>query len=273
MTDLVRIALRGLLFALAVFALPAPGQAASSEPDASISYRVAEGDNLYTLAERYFSRTDDYVVVQRLNAIADPRRLQIGSLLTIPRAVLRRVPVEGVVQSFKGRVLTGPPESPKPAAVGMAVREGHRIETGQNSFVTLRLPDESHVALPSQTVMRVQRMRRTLLAGDVERSFRVEKGRASATVTPQDNADSDFRISTPIAVSAVRGTRFRMRYDQTGDRVTSEVLEGQVMFSAERSSQEEFLPAGFGMASGLSSPVPLLVAPELVAPEGAPAGG
>jgi hypothetical protein len=38
------------------------------------------------------------------------------------------------------------------------------------------------------------------------------------------------------------------------------------MFSAERSNREELLPAGFGMASALSGPVPLLPAPELIAP-------
>ena len=266
MIEMFRMALRGLLLALAIFALPAGGYAASAEKAASISYRVVQGDNLYTLAERYFSKTGDYIVVQRLNKVADPRRLRIGSLLTIPRPLLRQVPVEAVVQSFRGTVFIGPAENRRPAAIGMKVREGDLIQTSEKSFITLRLPDDSHVALPSQTTLRVQRMRRTLLAGDVERSFRIERGRANATVTPQDNPDSDFRISTPVAVSAVRGTRFRMRYDPDGDRATSEVLEGQVMFSAERSNQEQLLPAGFGTANGLDNPISLLPAPELLAP-------
>ena len=252
---------------LVVLVLFGPAQAAPRVRADSIVYRVVRGDNLYTLAARNFRRPGDYIVVQRLNRIVDPRRLSIGSLLTIPRSVLRQEPIEAEVRSFRGRVLAGAEGNLRAVLVGTKIGEGYRIETGSNSFITLRLPDGSDVALPSQTSLRVERLRRTAMAGSVERTFRIEKGRAGASVTPMGDPYSDFRFSTPAAVSAVRGTRFRMSYDPEANRAASEVLEGKVAFAPADVAEERMLPAGFGTANGLSGPVHLLPPPELALPD------
>src|SRR4051794_38316221 len=92
--------------ALVLAALAIPGVAAGADRDTpdAITYRVLKGDNLYTLAERYFTRTENYVVVQRLNRVADPYRLQIGRRLVIPRNLLRQNRTRAVVHSYRGTV-------------------------------------------------------------------------------------------------------------------------------------------------------------------------
>ncbi|MFD2137420.1 LysM peptidoglycan-binding domain-containing protein [Novosphingobium resinovorum] len=156
-------------------------------------YVVRPGDNLFRLAANYFIRTEDYRIVQRLNRVADPLRLPVGMVLVIPRELLRHEPVRGTVHSVRGAVRIGG----KPAAVGMTVGEGMLIETGQKSFVTLALPDATTIALPSQSTVRVQRLRRLVFDSHVERLFGIERGGASATVTPMTDPQSDFRFSTP----------------------------------------------------------------------------
>jgi hypothetical protein len=255
-----------LLLALLLALLPFGTALAAPRSDDSIVYRVAKGDDLYTLAERNFRKPADYIVVQRQNQVVDPRRLPVGMILTIPRSLLRQEPIDAVVQSFRGVVLAGAGQNLRQVELGMRVREGYRIETGSKSFITLRLPDGSNVALPSQTSLRVERLRRTLMAGSVERSFRIEKGSAGATVTPMEDPHSEFNFSTPAAVSAVRGTRFRVRYNPDEQRAASEVLEGKVAFAAADGTAEQMLPAGFGIANGLSGPLPLLPPPDLVSP-------
>lgn len=245
------------LSALAALVLAGPALGAGT---GTITYRVKKGDNLYTLAERYFARTKDYRIVQRLNRVADPYRLPVGQPLVVPREILRKEPVQAVVQSYRGTVLV----DSRPALVGMSVHESNLIETGQRSFVTLRLPDETTVALPSQTRVRVERMRRTLLANNVERSFAIEAGRARAKVTPMNDPYSDFRFTTPVASSAVRGTEFRMKFDEASQRASSEVLEGAIDFTAGKVLRR--LDAGFGSASDLGAPVALLTPPDLVRP-------
>ncbi|WP_235037580.1 MULTISPECIES: FecR domain-containing protein [unclassified Novosphingobium] len=234
-------------------------QTSGKTSDEIVRYEVQRGDNLFRLATLYLIRPDDYRAVQRLNRVADPLRLPIGMILLIPRELLRLEPVRGAVHSYSGAVRIGG----RPATVGMGVSEGTLIETGQKSFVTLRLPDDSSIALPSQSAVRVQRLRRAVLGNHLERLFEIEHGRASATVTPMTDPFSDFRFATPGAVTSVRGTRFRMSYDVQDGHATSEVLEGKVGFAAE-AHDAQTLPAGFGTTSELESPVALLDAPGLI---------
>ena len=67
---------------------PAHAQALSSSKD-EIAYRVRPGDTLLGLGERYFVSKDSYLRVARVNGLADPNRLRVGSTILIPTAVLR----------------------------------------------------------------------------------------------------------------------------------------------------------------------------------------
>lgn len=239
------------------------GARAAAEPvHPDVRYVVRQGDNLFRFASNYLIRPENYRIVQKLNRVADPLRLPVGMVLVIPRELLKHEPVRGTVHSYRGAVRIGG----KPAALGMAVGEGALIETGQKSFVTLMLPDDTSIALPSQSSVRVQRLRRVVLDSHVERLFGIERGGASASVTPMTDPNSDFRFSTPGAITSVRGTKFRMGYDRDAGLATSEVLEGKVGFDASEQGHQT-LPAGFGSTSRLSEPVALLPPPELVEPE------
>lgn len=258
--------IRPLFLSLTLLLSFVPDWAGAKEETDRITYRVVRGDNLYTLAERYFLRAGDYAIIQRLNRISNPRRLQIGKPITIPRSLLRQEPVAATIHSFRGDVRIGARGKQAPAVVGRTVREGDWIDTDRKSFVSLRLADGSVITLPSQTSMRVERLRQTLLTRSVERSFRIDRGRAGAIVTPMKDPQSNFRLLTPTAVSAVRGTRFRMSYDPASGRTATEVLEGTVDFKADDKQTEQSLASGFGMTNMLSGPTSLLSSPELLRP-------
>lgn len=257
-------------------AAPSSALAQASKPavSGSIAYTIAKGDNLYTLAARFLARTSHYSIVQRVNNISDPYRLKVGSRIAIPRKLLRKEPIRAVVQSYRGAVQIVRGDLRRSVSLGMPLMEGDVIETGHNSFLTLYLPDESRVALPSRSAIRIQRLRRTLLAGSVERLFTILNGRARAVVAPMADPESDFRFSTPVAVSAVRGTEFRMRYSAESRRATTEVLEGVVAFDASATkaapiaadATPQAVRAGYGTASDFAQPLALLPAPELLAP-------
>jgi hypothetical protein len=147
----------------------------------------------------------------------------------------------------------------------MRLSEGSSIQTGANAFISLGLPDGSVVTMPSQTNVNIGWLRRMPLTGTVERRFDVKAGRMRAVVTPMTDPRSSFRVTTPAAVSAVRGTEFRVSYDPALERGATEVLTGKVAVSNARSSSK-LVHAGFGemthRATGLSTPIPLLPAPE-----------
>lgn len=256
--------------ALALAALPAaPAMAApvagASQPADIVLYRMARGDNLYTLAEHHLRRPGDYLAVQRLNRIADPRRIPVGTVLRIPKALLRFTALEAQILAFRGAVSIRRDGAEVPIAVGTRTREGDELVTGTNGFVSLGLPDRSTVSLPSQSRVTVQRLRRFSLTGGVDRLFAIGAGRARTVVTPMDATKDDFRFSTPAAVSAVRGTEFRMAYVE--GRSTMEVLHGVVDLSTAAARDAQAVEAGFGAVVADGQPpraVALLPTPTLI---------
>lgn len=262
------MSLRRMTAIAAVLTLPfaALSPAARAQPAApaepAVVYAARPGDNLYALAARYFVRQSDALYVQRLNRITQPRRIPIGRRITIPAEMLRSQPITARLTAYSGAVaVTGPRAGA--TARDMPITEGFELSTGANAFLTFEMPDGSRVTLPSQSRMRIDRLRRVLINGALQRDFRLLEGRSSTVVTKQAPINR-FRIGTPLTVSAVRGTEFRVGHDRTASISTTEVLEGAVANAA--GSAEALLPAGFGAAAtpaGLGETKALLPPPTL----------
>ncbi|SBV35064.1 Peptidoglycan binding domain/FecR protein [uncultured Sphingopyxis sp.] len=254
--------------ALSLSCLSAPAAAAAKRArEPFILYRVAKGDNLYDLARRHLRHTGDFRNIQRLNRIEDPRRIRIGTLLRIPRHLLRFMPLEARILAHRGPVIIRRGGRDLPVAVGIAAKEGDELLTGTGGFVSIGLPDRSIVSLPSQSRVELHRLRRLSLTGALERLFVLKSGRARAIVTPMNRDKDDFRFSTPLAVSAVRGTEFRIAYDDR--RSTAEVLDGTVDFATNFEASRQSIGRGFGAIATdgyLSPPLVLLPPPVLVNP-------
>jgi hypothetical protein len=260
----------GLATALAVWtASPIAAQAPAA--DQYFRYTVRPGDTLSALARDYLV-SDDYVSIQKLNAVADPRRLPIGSTLLIPQPLLRIETIAGVITSFRGAATIDGQQ----VEVGTQVRQGQKLETGPNAFVTVTLPDGSAISLPSQSRIHVSRLRRILLTGSIERRFRLEAGRSRATVTPIRDPNSDFQVTTPLSVSAVRGTDFRVALDESGEKALTEVVGGAVDVGKDEQDDGVQVPRGYGVVAtpaGVEQPVALLSPPSLDAVAQTPTGG
>jgi len=222
---------------------------------------VNKGDSLYQIAAHYLTTPGNYVAIQKLNRIRNPRRMLIGFVLQVPRALLRQEAIYAKVKNFSGSVLVGA----KIVTAGMVLEEGAVIETGMRSFITLYLPDGSLISLPSNASIRIERLRRTLLTDALERRFAIRRGQATGKVTPMTDPDSSFQFKTPRVITSVRGTLFRTAYEPDSGSSRVEVVEGKVAFRANRNS-EELVPAGFGISEQLLAPVGLLPSPSLANP-------
>lgn len=250
----------------ALFILAAATSAASppaGEPD--IVYLTRRGDTLYSLGNRYLLNPADYRRVQRVNHVADPRHLPTGMILRIPRPLLRTVPVEGRVIAFRGHVLLRNGGSSQTVTLGIRVGEGVTLTTDARSYVTVELPDTSRFSLPSQSQVGILRLRRILLNGEIERRFEANTGKSDWQVKPSSN--DPFSVRTPIATTAVRGTQFRVTYDQALQSMTVGVIEGKVGVTGE--ATDGALAAGSGAAlqpGEVMKPKALLSAPELNRP-------
>ena len=226
---------------------PAHAQALSSSKD-EIAYRVRPGDTLLGLGERYFVSKDSYLRVARVNGLADPNRLRVGSTILIPTAVLRFSRPEAKIIAFTGRASIASAGQLRPVAMHERLLEGAIVETAENGYVTLQLANGSRISLPSKSRMRIARMRTHLLTGGADLDFVVERGRTETSATPLPDDRSRFRMRTPVAISAVRGTVFRVGYEGPGSASLTEVVEGTVAVNLGATGAQTTLPRGFGAA-------------------------
>jgi hypothetical protein len=259
---------------LAGVAVPAQAGPAGAE-GADFIYLVEPGDTLIGLAGRYMASADGWRTLQRLNGVADPYRLVPGSRVRIPLSQIPEQAASARVVYVAGEVRA----NGRPVQAGMTLDEAARIETPAGGSVTLELPDRTRVTLPPATAVSVNRLRTFARSGLTDTVIRIDQGATDTRVAPAGSGVGRFELHTPMMVTGVRGTRYRVSADTSGSR--SEVLEGRVGVSpaqgdrarpaAQRAmSAATAVGAGYGIAASaggkLSPPVALLAAPALLPP-------
>ncbi len=234
----------------------------SAQEGRAVTYTVQRGDTLIGIAARYLRSASAIRQVQRINNVRNPRRLPIGKSLSLPRALLRFEDVPLEVAAFSGPVTV----AGAAPTVGARLAEGDEVTTGPNGFITFRSTFGGRISLPSNSRARLIRARRYALGETLDVDFAIENGRGSVS-SPALKGQDQLQMRTPRAVTAVRGTDFRVAYDDRSARSITEVTEGAVAVAA--GTEAITAPAGFGVASagdGLAPPEALLPAPALVEP-------
>lgn len=255
-----------------------PLQSEAQSEGRTTRYVVRPGDTLSELAQRFLQQPTEWPRLARLNGVADPLRLPVGSVLQIPTDMLRTAPQPSSprletarVVGFQGQVTVTNGGTAMPVRMEQTLAEGTLIETGPNARLRLALADGSAVAVPSNTRVRIDRLRQDPATGDPDRVFTLLQGRMESRVASVGRSGA-YAIRTPVSVSAVRGTEFRSGFDEAEGRATTEVLGGAV--AVEAGGALQVLPPGYGAvasAAGLTVSA-LPAAPYLVAPDTALSG-
>jgi hypothetical protein len=214
--------------ALAVLGTQAP---LPSNQD-TVTYTVRAGDTLEQLTRAYLVPGRDWRALARLARVLDPKRLPVGRRIAIPRSWLSYTVEPARLASYRGMVSVSHDGRPVAAALGIAIAEGAELATGANSFISLALADRSTVVIPSHSRVAVRQLRRILLTGTIDYRLEVLRGRLETKVQPVDRTTGRYRIETPISMTAVRGTEFRVTYSDDREVAGTEVLAGTVGFSA-----------------------------------------
>ena len=247
---------------------------ATANDSDSVAHTVQPGDTLEGLARHYLNAPHQWPLLQRRNAIANPRQLRPGSVLHIPAHLLPSAParidfVQGDVRLVTASAAAA--QAPQPLQAGSALPEGTRLQVGADSFVVVRLADGSVVRVPAQSDVQLQQLRRTGRTGQVRAVMELRRGGIDADVAPSKDSTRRFEIRTPRAATSVRGTRFGVVLAGDGRSSTS-VLEGSVAVQAAQATQaaqSTLLQPGQGVAVGadgaLGSVRALLPAPDLSA--------
>ncbi len=227
-----------------------------------MTYQVKQGDTLYRLSDAYLREGRKATAeLSRINNIRNPNAIPVGKTLNIPRSLLKYETV-----AFRISNVAGPVEiAGEAASKGRVLREGERIVTGKSGFVTFTAANGGVVSIPSNSNLRLLTARRYALGDTLDVDFQVVKGR-SVIRAPKLQGQERYRLRTPNAVTAVRGTVFRVGHDEERGVSTSEVVEGRVAVADD--AKENLADAGFGLAAtpdGVGEVEELLSAPVLAA--------
>lgn len=234
-----RLARRPIARLLAGIALAIGGSAALAQ---DFVYVVRAGDNPWNITQRYLKNIDYWPRIQDYNQILDAQAIQPGTVLRMPVAWMRGERRSAHVVDVRGEVEHQLGEHVAPLASGMQVEPGAVIRSGDDSSLTLEFPDGSRSLVGANTELTLREIRRLKASGAQQLDVELRRGHIENTVRPVGPGGGRYRIHTPAAVAAVRGTDFRATAE--GDGLRTETLEGEVALQNRRGTTR--LPAGTG---------------------------
>ncbi|WP_420555036.1 FecR domain-containing protein [Neptuniibacter marinus] len=222
--------------------------------------------NIFT---KHLYKTSYWKQLQKINNIADPKRIPENTKLRIPIHWIKSQPASAQVIKFEGDVVTRNQEGTdsQQVSVGQQLNLGDHLETYSQSSVLIRFADGSEIRVLQNSKIDFNHMTKYGETGMVDSRIRLISGDVESHAETQKGSASRFEIHTPAAISAVRGTRFRTSYTADDTSSNIEVLEGGVAVRGAKTTR--LVRAGYGTHvvknKAPLKPKKLLPAPKLLA--------
>ena len=248
---------RGVAAAIGLAMLLCAGTAQAAEADPAAAdwlYRVVPGDTLYSLANSYLAPGAGWQRLQRLNQVADPKRLEPGRQLRMPLAWLRAEAAVASVAFLSGGAQRERAGERIALVVGDTLQPGDLLRTEPDASLTLRLADSTRVLLSGGSQLRMDSLLVFGHSGVTRSQLTLDQGEAESRVNPQHTRGSAYDIRTPVLTLGVRGTEFRVRV--AAGSTAAEVTEGRIAASSGRKPVAT-IGDGFGMVAGAAGATPV----------------
>lgn len=218
---------KSLLIVLLFFIYPTLIFAEDSDPK-SILLTIVKKDNLVDICNAYLENPNEWKLVAEFNQLKNPDLIYPGQTLRIPAKLLKGIPMKGTVTFLKGQVTALMPQKEDWVDLKKSdiVVQGTKIRTGKDSAAEITFEDGSCFFLKPETYLDITTARKRDPYYMIRKLF-VPVGRTLMKIKKSTGQDSRFEIHTPSAISAARGTRFRVSVN-TDNITRTEVLEGVV---------------------------------------------
>ncbi|CAN5504871.1 FecR domain-containing protein [soil metagenome] len=232
--------------------LAGPAQAQSQAPsEPSLPYTVKPSDKLIRLSREMLNKPSDWNEVARYNKMKDPNFITPGQRIEVPLRLLKSTSSAAKVISVSGEVQSGG----RAIAVGAPLPEGTSVQTGAESSAVVQLGDGSQVKLLPNSVAqlvtnREYAMRDASASGSTSwfsGLMRLSQGALETLATKLSNRATPLQIETPTSLVGVRGTHFRVAFDDPASKnARTEVIEGLVRADNPAQQSGADLPKGTG---------------------------
>tara|TARA_B100000676_G_scaffold229884_1_gene228312 strand:- start:1308 stop:2390 length:1083 start_codon:yes stop_codon:yes gene_type:complete len=230
-------------------------------------YTLRPGDTLWKVCQQFAQEPAAcWRDLASHNSLNDPHSIRPGQTLLVPISWLKEKPIPAQIQAVIGEVMLYPAAGGETRQVrnGDTVAFGDALETGASASARVLFADQSEVVIKPASLLVVNRYRRFLDQQGEQTELRLERGNIRNKVTPASNDERTFKVFTPGAVAAVRGTEYYVSVD-AGETTRNEVVDGRVDVSARGTRRD--VQAGFATLARLDEapiePVPLLPAPSV----------
>ena len=232
-------------------------------------YVVKKGDNLWSIAQEYLISETYTKKLQQFNSVKDPYKLQPGTTISAPVEWLGNLPGSASVISITGDVQVEKNEQISEISEGYAIQANDKIITGVDGVAVLEFSDKSTVRIYANTILSFNKFKQSFDGSIVKARISIKSGRIKVHTNPAKKQGHRLEIESPAAVTAVRGTEFRVGVDDVSSDTVAEVLTGQVLVSAQGDQVAVAKLYGTKTQTGKKpiDPVKLLNAPDLIVKE------
>lgn len=255
--------LRQALILLLLFTVSLSGRVVAEEEYWEYTFRP--GDSIWKVAEKYTTSVNNWAEIQTLNKIREgpDRRILPGTRILIPVSMLKQQPAPAIVIAVSGEAgvvrANGDSET---LITGSKLYSGDRVVTADGQSLRIQFADKSELQVQANTVIVLDKLSHHKDTGMVDTRIRLNSGSVKTWVEKL-KPESNYEIKTPAAVTAVRGTAFRL--SSTSQFSRTEVTEGTVGVSA--GDIEKSVKSGYGIVAEKDKPLPepvkLLPPPEI----------
>jgi hypothetical protein len=235
--------IRSTLIAFAM--LLALAARAELPPEPALTYTVQPGDKLIVIANKILKDPGQWAEVAQFNRMAMPNRISVGQTIRFPLRLVRWAPSAARLVSANGDVRINGAQ----AVTGASIAEGDQLQAGESSSAVIALEDGSRVQMMPRTLAELVQHRQYGLKDESEKThwfaglLRLTQGAVEAVVTPGVRRATPLQVTTPTSVVGVRGTHFRVAFEELA---RSEVIEGLVVAENPAQAAQADLSAGTG---------------------------
>ncbi len=219
---------------------------------------IKKGTNLIHLAGEYCHSKTNWREIARINKLKPPYLIREKSTLQIPLALLRvknltaRVALtKDTVSLLQGEKTLGTVQN------NDQLHPGQTLETDADGYAYIVFPDNKFTRVAPKSKLTLNYLLR-LADGDLKTELLLTKGKIRHLIKQKLRRNETFRTRTPVAVTGVRGTDFRIKVSEDGSN-TVETLSGTVQLSASGNAVALHQGEGSRVVEGMAPLTPRLL--------------
>jgi hypothetical protein len=226
-----------------------------------IPLKVQKGTNLIEITRKFCTSEYHWKEIAKINNLKPPYIISPGEVLFAPIELLKVEKLSAKVASVIGGVfIVRNGKKLNQVSKGDLIYPGQTLVTENDGFTHLVFPDNKYTRISSGSKFTLTYLVK-LSDSSLKAEFFLEKGRITHEVKKQLEVNETFTTRTPVSVTGVRGTEFRLKLSEGNINIV-ETLKGVVSVKGDTGVLALKKGEGTKIAKG-SSPEPPKLLPKV----------